>query len=171
MDQQELTKHIQGKEQVKSLKINNVNFKKYETKITNLKTQFFSLLDDFQKYYIFYNKNPENDEYQKMYSDIKGNVQSSISELFSITNEIELNTEHINSNIQTVKTSLDSEKETNTNLKKRIGYMDGITQGSVILNETTKELNTEQYVFIIVLVIGIIGTLITLYYVYIKNKL
>ena len=62
-------------------------------------------------------------------------------------------------------------KETNTNLKKRIGYMDGITQGSVILNETTKELNTEQYVFIIVLVIGIIGTLITLYYVYIKNKL
>ena len=171
MDQQELAKRGKGKETVRSLKINNVNFKKYETKITNLKNQFFSLLDDFQKYYIFYNKNPENDEYQKMYSDIKGNVQSSISELFSITNEIELNTEHINSNIQTVKTSLDSEKETNTNLKKRIGYMDGITQGSVILNETTKELNTEQYVFIIVLVIGIIGTLITLYYVYIKNKL
>ena len=171
MELTEINERNKGKEPVRSLKINNVNFKKYETKITNLKNQFFSLLDDFQKYYIFYNKNPENDEYQKMYSDIKGNVQSSISELFSITNEIELNTEHINSNIQTVKTSLDSEKETNTNLKKRIGYMDGITQGSVILNETTKELNTEQYVFIIVLVIGIIGTLITLYYVYIKNKL
>lgn len=171
MDQQELAKRSQGKEQVKSLKTNNVNFKKYETKITNLKTQFFSLLDDFQKYYIFYNKNPENDEYQKMYSDIKGNVQSSISELFSITNELELKTEDINNNIQTVKTSLDSEKQTNTNLKKRIGYMDGITQGSVILNDTTKELNTEQYVFIIVLCIGIICTLFTFYYVYIKNKI
>jgi predicted DNA-binding ArsR family transcriptional regulator len=171
MDLTEINERNKGKEPVRSLKINNVNFKKYEAKISNLETQFFSLLDDFQKYYIFYNKNPENDEYQKMYSDIKGNVQSSISELFSITNNIELNTETVNNDIQRVKASLDSEKETNTNLKKRIGYMDGVTQSSVILNETTGELNTDQYVFIIAMVIGILGILFTLYYVYVKNKL
>ena len=38
----------------------------FDEKINNIKTSFFSVLDDFKKYYVFYNKNPEVDEYQNL---------------------------------------------------------------------------------------------------------
>jgi hypothetical protein len=31
----------------------------YNEKLNNLKTEFFSVLEDFKKYYVYYNKNPE----------------------------------------------------------------------------------------------------------------
>ena len=38
--------------------------KQFEEKIDTIKTQFFSALDDFKKYYVYYNKNPEVNEFQ-----------------------------------------------------------------------------------------------------------
>ena len=41
------------------------------SKINTLKEKLPSILDDFKKYYIFYNKNPEYTEYQQMFENIK----------------------------------------------------------------------------------------------------
>ena len=38
--------------------------KQFNEKIVTIKSQFFSALDDFKKYYVYYNKNPEVNEFQ-----------------------------------------------------------------------------------------------------------
>ena len=43
-------------------------------KITLLKQQTPAILEDFQKYYVFYNKNPEHNEYQQIFENIKKNM-------------------------------------------------------------------------------------------------
>ncbi len=45
--------------------------KHFNEQINNIKSQFFSALDDFKKYYVYYNKNPEVDEFQSYYFFIK----------------------------------------------------------------------------------------------------
>ena len=36
----------------------------FDEKINSIKDQFFSALDDFKKYYVYFNKNPEVNEFQ-----------------------------------------------------------------------------------------------------------
>ena len=59
------------------------------SQINTLKEKLPAILDDFKKYYIFYNKNPEYSEYQQMFESIKGNLQGINSELFMTKNNIE----------------------------------------------------------------------------------
>ena len=58
------------------------------SQINTLKEKLPSILDDFKKYYVFYNKNPEYNEYQQIFENIKGNLQNINSELFITTNNI-----------------------------------------------------------------------------------
>ena len=41
----------------------NNQAKQFEEKINSINSSFLSALDDFKKYYIYYQKNPEVDEY------------------------------------------------------------------------------------------------------------
>ena len=45
-------------------------------KINSIKTQFFSALDDFKKYYVYFHKNPEVTEFQNYYANSKGQLQT-----------------------------------------------------------------------------------------------
>ena len=46
----------------------------FNEQINNIKSQFFSALDDFKKYYVYYNKNPEVTEFQNYYANSKGQL-------------------------------------------------------------------------------------------------
>ena len=47
----------------------NPEAKIYQEQINNKATSFLSALDDFKKYYVYYNKNPEVQEYNKNFTD------------------------------------------------------------------------------------------------------
>ena len=72
------------------------------SQINTLKEKLPSILDDFKKYYVLYNKNPEYNEYQQMFENIKGNLQNVNSELFMISNNIEKDTESINDRLHKI---------------------------------------------------------------------
>jgi len=76
---------------------NNTNLigqaKQFEEKINNIKNQFFSALDDFKKYYVYYNKNPEVNEFQNYYVNSKGQLQTMSRDLFMTSNNIDKNIE------------------------------------------------------------------------------
>jgi hypothetical protein len=44
----------------------------FTNKLGTLQNQLPAILQDFQKYYVFYTKNPEYPEYQQMFQNIKG---------------------------------------------------------------------------------------------------
>ena len=58
-------------------------------KLNTLKQQLPAILDDFDKYYVFYNMNPSNNEYKQMFDNIKNNLNSINSQSFVISNDVD----------------------------------------------------------------------------------
>ena len=117
----------------------------FSSKIKTLEEQLPAILDDFKKYYVFYNKNPEYDEYQKMFENIKSNIQTLNSTLFTITNDIESNTEDINEKLTALNVLIRREKETNKRLKRKLGYAEEKSNGSDEMIHNYKELYDMNY--------------------------
>ena len=100
------------------------NSKNFLSQINTLKEKLPSILDDFKKYYVFYNKNPEYNEYQQMFENIKSNLQNMNSELFMTSNNIEKDTENINNRLQKINALIAKEKIKNKKLKKKLVYIE-----------------------------------------------
>lgn len=91
----------------------------YQNKLNVLKTQMPQILDDFKKYYVFYNKNPGLNEYQQLYDNIKNNLQSLISQLFTIDNDIQSNVKIINEQLILLNNEINNEKNKYNRFNKK----------------------------------------------------
>ena len=89
-------------------------------KLNRLKEQLPSILDDFKKYYVFYNKNPENNEYQQMFENIKNNLNNINSQLFVIKNNVQSEIDKLNKNMVNLNKLIQNDKEINTDIKKKL---------------------------------------------------
>ena len=121
-----------------------------------------SILEDFVKYYVFYNRNPEVNEYQQLFDNIKGNLQSLNSGLFMETNNIEKMTEIINEKLLELDKLIMKEKKTNRELKRRLGIVENTYNGSDEMINNFKDMYDLQYLTNFVTFAGIIvlGTLL-----------
>lgn len=128
----------------------------FDEKINNIKTSFFSVLDDFKKYYVFYNKNPEVNEYENFYFNSKGQLQQLNSDMFLVTNDIQQKIQELNSTMKTTSTKIESEKKLNEELLKLINNIQTTQDGSKIMIDDAKEQYNIQYYKNWELVIGII---------------
>jgi len=129
--------------------------KQIEDKIDNIRNQFFSALDDFKKYYVYFNKNPEVNEFQNYYANSKGQLQSMTSELFLTTNNIDKSIDMLNSQMQSVTVKLTDEKKLNIQLKKVLKDLYNTKEGSEELIDDSKEEYNQQYFYNWELIMGI----------------
>jgi uncharacterized coiled-coil DUF342 family protein len=104
--------------------VNNTKSKQFTEKLQTLQSQLPSILEDFKKYYVFYNKNPEYPEYQQLFQNIKGNLNSVNAELFTLSNDVQSNTDKLNDNFSNIDTLIKTAKEKNTRLKKALGIVE-----------------------------------------------
>ena len=132
------------------------NSKNFLSQINTLKEKLPSILDDFKKYYVFYNKNPEYNEYQQMFENIKSNLQSINSELFMTSNNIEKDTENINNRLQKINALIAKEKIKNKQLKKKLGYIEKQYNGSDELISDYKDIYNLDYLTNFALFFGVI---------------
>jgi hypothetical protein len=114
-------------------------------KIQSIKTQFFSALDDFKKYYVYYNKNPEVDEFQNYYANSKGQLQTMSKELFLTTNSIDKHIEILDNEMKDIAVKLEAEKKSNDEMEKMFNNLQNTKNGSTILIEESKEEYNNQY--------------------------
>jgi hypothetical protein len=126
------------------------------SQINTLKEKLPSILEDFIKYYIFYNKNPEYNEYQQMFENIKGNLQKINSELFMTSNNIDKGTETINDRLQKINISIAKEKIKNKQLKRKLGIVEKKYNGSDELISDYKEIYNLDYLNNFALFCGVI---------------
>jgi hypothetical protein len=126
------------------------------SQINTLKEKLPSILDDFKKYYVFYNKNPEYSEYQQMFENIKSNLQKINSELFMTSNNIEKDTETINDRLQKINELIAKEKMKNRQLKRRLGIVEKKYNGSDELISDYKEIYNLDYLTNFSLFYGIV---------------
>ena len=118
---------------------------KFNEKIKNIKGSFLSALADFQKYYVFYNKNPEVDEYQNFFVNSKGQLQGLNSDMFLVTNNIQKKIKDLDAEMQVTSNKLQAEKELNGELLTLINKIQTTQDGSAIMIDDAKDEYNIQY--------------------------
>jgi hypothetical protein len=124
-------------------------------KINSIKTQFFSALDDFKKYYVYYNKNPEVDEFQNYFANSQGQLKTMSTELFLITNNIDKQIEILDDEMKDIAVKLEEEKQSNEQMARMFANLQNTKNGSAILIDDSKEEYNKQYYANWEIIIGI----------------
>jgi hypothetical protein len=119
--------------------------KQFNEKINSIKSQFFSALDDFKKYYVYYNKNPEVNEFQNYYVNSKSQLQGMSRDLFLTTNNIDKNIETLDQKMAVISAQLDDEKKLNKEMMELIASLENTQNGSEILIDDSKTKYNDQY--------------------------
>jgi len=96
----------------------------FREKLNTLDSQLSPILADFEKYYVFFNTNPEYPEYQQMFQNIKGNMTSLNSDVFVLSNNVQSATESINKQLFALDVLIKEEKKQNRILKAKLGIVE-----------------------------------------------
>ena len=110
-------------------------------KVETLQQQLPPVLDDFNKYFVFYNKTPDYPEYQNMFNNIKKNLNSLGSSLFMVSNDVDSNIDNINEVFKRLDILINREKKRNRELKRKLGIVESEINSS---NEMISDFN-EMY--------------------------
>ena len=90
-------------------------------RLETLQSQLPAVLEDFKKYYVLYNTDPDYSEYQTLFENIKNNLISINSDLFTLSNEVQTNIDSLNSGFLALNSVIEKEKEKNRKLKFDLG--------------------------------------------------
>jgi len=122
------------------------NPQKFSEKLETLQQQLPPILDDFTKYYVFYNKNPDYNEYQQAFEGIKGNLNEFNSRVFMLLNDVQTNISNINKRLIELNSLIDYEKKRNAELKKQLRNIEEEKYATTEMIDNYKEMYNNEYV-------------------------
>jgi len=100
--------------------VNSNIIKQYEEKLVNLNAGTNILLDEFNKLYVITKMNPADQEYQQKYQNTINSLSEVLSNLFIISNDIQVNTNEINKDLFELDGLIRIERDINTELKEKL---------------------------------------------------
>lgn len=95
-----------------------------EQQLETMKSQLPAMLLDFQKYYVFLNKNPDFAEYQNMFQSVKDNLNNVNTQLFTLSNEVTSKINLLNNKLFSIDSEIDREKAINKKLKHKLNIIE-----------------------------------------------
>lgn len=113
--------------------------------LDTLKQKIGPILEDFKKYYVFYNKNPEYPEYQSMFETIKSQITQVCSDLFVLENNVLINTDQINEALIELNLLITEEKKKNRELKRKLGIAETENNAAMEMIDNYKEMYDSGY--------------------------
>jgi len=141
----------------------------YNEQLATLNSQFNSVLDDYKKYYIFSNKDPEYQDYVNAFSSAEATIQSINSQVFKIASDAESKLSELLTNANRINSEIEDEKKTNAKLKERLNLIKTNANGASTMISNYKELYKEQYMSNFAFFFGSILTSYIIFKVYIKK--
>jgi hypothetical protein len=103
---------------------NFTNPSNYSQKLVTMKQQLPGILDDFKKAYLFYNVNPQNNEYAQNFQNIKGQLNDFNSQVFMLSNDLQSNSDDLNKKLFALNILIKNAKEKNKELKRKLGFVE-----------------------------------------------
>jgi len=150
------------------------NFKKPEefvNKLTVLQQQLPAILDDFEKYYVFYNKNPEYDEYQQMFNNIKNNLTNINSSMFLLSNDVQSSIDELNKKLIELNLLITQEKIKNKKLQSGLGFIEDKNNAATELISDYKKIYDNGYLHNWSLFFSILIAIFAIKKIYSSNKI
>ena len=138
------------------MNMNMIEPSELQNRITTLQEKLPPILDDFKKYYVFFNKNPTYSEYQTIYANLTGNINSIANELSSISNDVITNSQNIGDALLKINPLIENEKTKYNQLKKNEGNINNEYNGSETMIHEYKQIYNENYIKNILMFIGIL---------------
>jgi hypothetical protein len=145
--------------------INQFSIEEINHKLIEYSEQYPSILDEFKKYYIFYNKNSDYSEYKTNYNiqkDLLQQINNNISNI-QINLEKRLNENNVDS--QNIDEKIKNEKKINEELNSilsRLSTSDNSLNKSGTLLDNVKEEYKYQFISNVGLFLGIIIIFLTI---------
>jgi len=140
------------------------------SKLETITQKFDSSLDDLSESYLNYKMYPEYNEYERMYSNTSGIIDSLQADVFVSTNDVQRNIDNLNRLISDLNKKIASEKIKQTKLKAELVNINSQANGSGLLTIQSKTLYFDNYVYNITLIVGIIILFYSLFKVYSKKS-
>jgi CCR4-NOT transcriptional regulation complex NOT5 subunit len=140
----------------------NFQINDLQNKINTIEEKLPAILDDFKKYYVFFNKNPTYNEYQQIYQNLKNELDSINGDLLKVLNELGTNTQKIGDSLLQVNILIEKEKAKNIALKAIENDVNNNYNGSTTMIDEYKQIYNENYFNNVFLFIGIIVGIIAL---------
>ena len=129
----------------------NIDLSNYPTpeqfteRLQTLQQQLPAILEDFKKYYVFYNKNPEYDDYRQMFENMRANLNKVGADLFVLSNEVSSNTDDLNKKLFDLNTLIEQEKQKNRELKIKLGIVGSKSAAADEMNSNFREIYESKY--------------------------
>lgn len=125
-------------------------------KINTYSQQFHSVLDDFVKSYVNNKLYTDSSEYQQIYSNNMGIIQTLQANIFTLTNDVQKNIDTLNTSITGLDAKLVNVKKINIKLKKQSTNSESEGNGTDIMVSDSKLIYNNQYLTNISRGIGIL---------------
>ena len=130
------------------------------SQLNTIQSQLGPILDDFNKYFVFYNMNPQISENQQMYENIKNNIQDLYTSLLTISTDVDKNVNQINNDYQELNKLIEILKERNAGLKQKLGIVEDTYDGSDTMISNYKDMYNLQYLKNFSLGLGLVFSLV-----------
>ena len=131
-----------------NLEDNNVEVNKttqYKNRLEVLKSQMPAILSDFKKYYILYNTNTTNSEYNRLFNNINSNLETVNSNLTILSNNVQVDINKINEGLVDVNSLIEQEKEKYKNIRLQLGIVEDKNNASTELISDYKQMYEYSY--------------------------
>lgn len=112
--------------------------------ITGLQKQFTSVLADFKKYYVYYNKNPEVEEFKTNFFNAKGQIHDILKKIMELSTTIQGQTTVLNATIEQVNKRIATEKTLNGQLDATVGNLQSTNNSSQLQIDDSKRAYNDQ---------------------------
>jgi uncharacterized protein YaaN involved in tellurite resistance len=130
------------------------------SELDTIQRQLGPILDDFNKYFVFFNMNPQISENQRMYENIKNNIQEIYTRLLRISTDVDKNINQLNNEYQELNKLIETLKERNSVLKQKLGIVEDTYDGSDTMISNYKDLYNLQYLKNFSLGLGLVFSLV-----------
>jgi len=132
----------------------------FTEKVETLQQKLPPILDDFNKYFVLYNKTPNYPEYENMFNNIKQNLNSLGSSLFMVSNDLDANIDNINEAFKMLDVLITKERIQNRELKRRLGIIETeVTSAKEMIHDYSEMYDTDYLrnwgLFLSTIVVGV----------------
>lgn len=134
----------------------------YINKLNELDNGFDTLISNFKQLYVMAKMRPTDETYQQQYQSLINSLREILSKLYSISNEINLNIDDINSELFKLNKMIKKERKINRELKQKLGIVEHESNASSEMIDDYINIYNDRYYRNLSIFIGIIIGILTI---------
>ena len=132
------------------MELNNIDGKfmskqQYDELLGNITDSLNLILDEFKKLYVITNMHPNNQEYQQLFENCKTNLNTIQSKLFTVSNDIQSDTNKINALLLELNSLIKIERKNNKELRRKLGMVEHKNNSAFEMIDNYKEMYDSNY--------------------------